>query len=152
MDKIYSTEDIEKAKISPSFEREYNLQYTGHIGNIFSLVDIEDAIELGEKYRDLSINSGCLHGVGIDPGFSSSVTAITVVEIDTENQIVRVVLSEEHDKREMQYDFVNHTDRTGHQTKKIVRGWPACIFCSAKDESKWEIWPENRRRDSSNVS
>ena len=92
------TEDIDKAKQSPSFEREYNLQYTGHIGNIFSLVDIEKAIELGEKYKDLPINHGRLHGVGIDPGFSSSVTAITVCEIDTENQVVRVVLSEEHDK------------------------------------------------------
>ena len=98
LNKIYSEQDIEKAKQSPSFEREYNLQYTGHIGNIFSLVDIDIAIQLGEKYRDLPINHGCLHGVGIDPGFSSSVTAITVVEIDTENQIVRVVLSEEHDK------------------------------------------------------
>jgi hypothetical protein len=50
------------------------------------------------QYNELPINHGCLHPAGIDPGFSSSVTAITVCEIDVENQIVRVILSEEHDK------------------------------------------------------
>ncbi len=96
--KIYSTEDIEKAKQSPSFDREYDLKYLGKIGNVFSLTDIDKAVELGIKYQDLPINHGCLHPVGIDPGFSSSVTAITVCEIDLENQVVRVILSEEHDK------------------------------------------------------
>jgi hypothetical protein len=33
--KIYTIEEIEKAKSSPSFEREYNLQYLGGIGNVF---------------------------------------------------------------------------------------------------------------------
>ena len=34
--KIYSKEDIEKAKNSPSFEREYDLKYLGRIGNVFN--------------------------------------------------------------------------------------------------------------------
>jgi hypothetical protein len=29
LDKIYTREEIEKAKISPSLEREYNLKYLG---------------------------------------------------------------------------------------------------------------------------
>jgi hypothetical protein len=33
--KIYTAEEIEKAKQSPSFEREYNLKYLGKIGNLF---------------------------------------------------------------------------------------------------------------------
>jgi hypothetical protein len=33
--KIYTAEEIEKAKASPSFEREYNLKYLGRIGNVF---------------------------------------------------------------------------------------------------------------------
>jgi hypothetical protein len=33
--KIYTAEEIEKAKQSPSFEREYNLKYLGKIGNVF---------------------------------------------------------------------------------------------------------------------
>jgi hypothetical protein len=35
LDKIYTREEIEKAKQSPSFEREYNLKYLGRIGNVF---------------------------------------------------------------------------------------------------------------------
>jgi hypothetical protein len=37
LDKIYAREEIEKAKISPSFEREYNLKYLGGIGNVFHI-------------------------------------------------------------------------------------------------------------------
>jgi hypothetical protein len=39
--KIYTAEEIEKAKQSPSFEREYNLKYLGKIGNVFHTKDIE---------------------------------------------------------------------------------------------------------------
>ena len=44
IDKIYSGEEIEKTKASPSFEREYNLKYLGPIGNVFSPGDIDAAI------------------------------------------------------------------------------------------------------------
>ena len=33
LDRIYTKEEIEKAKASPSFEREYNLKYLGKVGN-----------------------------------------------------------------------------------------------------------------------
>jgi hypothetical protein len=59
--------------------------------------------------------------------------------------LIKPILS--HDKKEIEFPFVNKTDNEGHQTKKVVvRGWPACIFCSAKDESKWDIWPEIKSR------
>ena len=52
-----------------------------------------------------------------------------------------------HDTTEISYDYVDRTEKGGFQTQRvIVRGWPACIFCSAKDESKWEIWPEIQSR------
>jgi hypothetical protein len=38
--KIYTAEEIERAKQSPSFEREYNLKYLGRIGNVFHTKDI----------------------------------------------------------------------------------------------------------------
>ncbi|MFL6378902.1 MAG: hypothetical protein ACJ72R_15775 [Nitrososphaeraceae archaeon] len=44
LDKIYSLEEIAKAKASPSFEREYNLKYLGHIGNVFNPADIDEAL------------------------------------------------------------------------------------------------------------
>ena len=36
INKIYSDEEIATAKLSPSFPREYQLQYQGLIGNVFS--------------------------------------------------------------------------------------------------------------------
>ena len=39
--KIYTKEEIDKAKLSPSFPREYELQYLGLIGNVFSTQSIE---------------------------------------------------------------------------------------------------------------
>ncbi|MFL6432927.1 MAG: DEAD/DEAH box helicase family protein, partial [Nitrososphaeraceae archaeon] len=49
--KIYTEYDIDKAKQSPSFEREYNLKYLDRIGNVFHTKDIEAAIEKGRKYH-----------------------------------------------------------------------------------------------------
>ena len=51
--KIYTEAEIENAKHSPSFKREYQLFYLGLEGNIFSPLHIDKAIELGEKYKDL---------------------------------------------------------------------------------------------------
>jgi hypothetical protein len=57
LDKIYTAEEIEKAKQSPSFEREYNLKYLGRIGNVFHTKDIEAAIEKGRKYDPDDFNA-----------------------------------------------------------------------------------------------
>ena len=55
--KSIQNEEIEKAKHSPSFKREYQLFYLGLEGNIFSPLQIERAVELGEKYyKNLPIN------------------------------------------------------------------------------------------------
>ena len=43
--KIYDPEYIEKKKLEPEFEREYNLKYLGHVGNVFHIQDIEKAIK-----------------------------------------------------------------------------------------------------------
>jgi len=59
--------------------------------------------------------------------------------------ILKPILS--HDSPEIEYPFVNKTDKDGHETKNVVvRGWPSCIFCSAKDESSWSVWPEIKSR------
>jgi hypothetical protein len=55
--KIYTEDEIEKAKASPSFEREYNLKYLGRIGNVFHAKDIEAAIEKGRKYDPDTFNN-----------------------------------------------------------------------------------------------
>lgn len=54
--------------------------------------------------------------------------------------LLKPILS--HDDDEIEFPFVDKTER-GFQPKRIVvKGWPACIFCSAKDESEWPVWPE----------
>ena len=47
IDKIYTSEEIEKAKMSPSFPRKYERKYQGFIRNVFSPYSIEKSIELG---------------------------------------------------------------------------------------------------------
>jgi hypothetical protein len=104
--KIYTNEEIEKTKLSPGFDREYGLQYLGKTGNVFSPLQIDKAIELGERYKDLPINHYSIHSIGIDPGFSSSSSAIVVTEFLKEQSLIRVVYSEEFEKSNPQ-DLVN---------------------------------------------
>jgi hypothetical protein len=55
--------------------------------------------------------------------------------------IIKPILS--HDTWEIEHPYVD----ADLKTKNVVtRGWPVCIFCSAKDESKWDIWPEIQSR------
>ncbi len=82
--KIYTAEEIEKAKQSPSFEREYNLKYLGKIGNVFHTEDIEAAIEKGRKYDPDAFNpiyaSFTEKSMGIDPGYGSSAFGVVVTQ------------------------------------------------------------------------
>jgi len=106
--KIYDPEYIALKKLEPEFEREYNLKYLGKIGNIFNSLQIDRAIQLGEQYSldKIPINHYSIHSIGIDPGFSSSRSAIVVTEFLKEQSIIRVVYSEEFDKSNPQ-DLVN---------------------------------------------
>ena len=80
--KIYTAEEIEKAKQSPSFEREYNLKYLGRIGNVFHTKDIESAIEKGRKYNPDAFSPYYFtsRSMGIDPAYGSSAFGIVVTQ------------------------------------------------------------------------
>jgi hypothetical protein len=59
--------------------------------------------------------------------------------------LLKPILS--HDLVKIDFPYVDRTDREGILTKKVVvKGWPACVFCSARDESAWEVWPEIQSR------
>jgi hypothetical protein len=89
LDKIYTQEEIEKAKQSPSFEREYNLKYQGKIGNVFHTKDIEAAIEKGRKYNPDVIIPMSSKSMGIDPAWGSSAFGIVVTQwVDNHIQIL----------------------------------------------------------------
>ena len=96
LNKIYSSEEIEKARQSPSFEREYNLKYLGKIGNVFHTKDIDAAIEKGHGYNNLQANKMCPHSMGIDPGWGSSPFGIVITQW-TDNQI-HVLYAEEFER------------------------------------------------------
>jgi hypothetical protein len=94
IDKIYNREEIAKAKKSPSFGREYDLQYLGLIGNTFHTQDIERAIELGNKYK--ITNTYAQKAMGIDPGFGSSAFGIVVVQFS--DSIIQVLYANEFER------------------------------------------------------
>jgi hypothetical protein len=59
--------------------------------------------------------------------------------------LIKPILS--HDDREIEFPYVDRIEGVGLVVKRIVvRGWPACIFCSARDESSWQVWPEIESR------
>src|ERR671932_623569 len=92
--KIYTQEEIEKAKQSPSFEREYNLKYLGRIGNVFHTNDIEAAIEKGRKYNPDIIIPFTSTSMGIDPAYGSSAFGIVVTQ--WADGIVQIMHAEEY--------------------------------------------------------
>jgi hypothetical protein len=104
--KIYTKEEIDKARQSPGFEREYNLKYLGKIGNVFNSLQIDKAIELGEVYKSIQTNDYTLHSVGVDFGFGSSCTAVVLTEFLKEEHKIRVLYAEEFEHANPQ-DIVN---------------------------------------------
>jgi hypothetical protein len=82
--KIYTEQEIAKARGSPSFEREYNLKYIGQQGNVFSYESIQKAIEIGlwvENEREGNIHPDTRKSCGIDAGFGSSKFGIVVTQM-----------------------------------------------------------------------
>lgn len=92
--KVYTQQEIAEAMKSPSFQREYNLQYGYGIGNVVTPLEIEQALALGKSMEHLSTND--IHTtkmLGIDAGYGSSKFAFVVSEyIDGK---VRVIHSRE---------------------------------------------------------
>jgi Terminase RNaseH-like domain len=97
INKIYTADEIEKAKQSPSFEREYNLKYLGRIGNVFHTKDIEAAIEKGRKYNPDDFNPSYYftsRSMGIDPAYGSSAFGIVVTQ--WEDNHIQILHAEEY--------------------------------------------------------
>jgi hypothetical protein len=78
--KIYDLAQIEEAKKSPSFEREYNLKYGAGIGNIFNEVWIGMALLKGQRLKEVPISYHTPKTMGLDPAWGSSKFGITKIE------------------------------------------------------------------------
>ena len=94
LDRIYTAEEIQAAKASPSFEREYNLKYLGLLGNIFLTKDIDDATEQGRKLTHVNFIGYTQKSVGLDHGIGSSKFGVCITEL--EDGIVNVLHAEEY--------------------------------------------------------
>src|SRR6476619_8508730 len=157
--RIYTIEEIEKAKLSPGFDREYGLQYLGKIGNIFSPLQIDKIIELGEQYSldKIPTNDYTLHSVGVDFGFSSSATAIVLTEFLKEGRKIRVLYAEEFEKSNPQdivdicfdlyrkhwntWFFVDGANRAAVNLMKVA--WDESL--NWENKSKTTISPESMK-------
>jgi hypothetical protein len=134
LDKIYTKEEIDKARMSPSFEREYCLKYQGLIGNVFSQLSIEKATKI--EYNPDNINPNAKKSIGIDPGFGSGNFAIVATQLVDGK--VQVIFAEEYDRDEAGFSDMIHEvwklkQRCGHVTNIYV------------DAANPEIWQALKR-------
>jgi hypothetical protein len=104
LNKIYTQAEIDKAKASPSFGREYDLQFLGKIGNSFRTQDILRAQSF--DYNPDLISAGVDRVIGVDPAFGSSSTGITITSIVDDR--IAVLYSEEleHETSEKMVDLI----------------------------------------------
>jgi hypothetical protein len=96
LDRIYTKEEIEKAKMSPSFEREYCLKYLGLEGNLIHPKFIDRCQQISYDSDQIIPDSRLV--CGIDPSFGSS--KFGIVGTRFYNERIYVVIAEEHDRPE----------------------------------------------------
>jgi hypothetical protein len=121
--KIYTVEEIEKAKQSPSFDREYDLKHLGKIGNVLHTKDIEAAIEKGMLYdseitpaNPFAADFGI--SMGIDPGYGSSSFGIVITQlVDAQLQVLYADEFQRPDFNDMLNVIMDLMNK--HQVQKI---------------------------------
>jgi hypothetical protein len=134
LDKIYTKEEIDKARMSPSFEREYCLKYQGLIGNVFSQLSIDKATSI--PYNPDNINPNAKKSIGIDPGFGPSNFAIVATQLVDGK--IQVIYAEEYERDEAGFtDMIDEVwklkQRCGHVNNIYV------------DAANPEIWQALKR-------
>ena len=126
LDRIYMTDEMEKAKASPSFEREYNLKYLGKVGNVFHALDIEGAIctmQEGREMMDWSTSTMVGRSMGIDVAWGDT-SKFAIVITQYRNNKVEVFYAESFEKPLMN-EIINHImqlKQKHHCTKIYVDG------------------------------
>ena len=129
---IYDKEQIEKAKQSPDFGREYEGKYLGLIGNIFSTESIENCQKI--EYNPNQIVPNAKVSVGVDPSFGSS--KFGIVATRWVNERIEIVIAEEHHRP----DFSAMIDRIWEINNQMHI---SAIYCDAANP---EIWKELKKQ------
>jgi len=125
---IYSEEQIATARLSPEFGREFELQYLGLVGNVFSQLSIENCQKIA--YNPENINPNAKKSIGIDPGFGSSKFAIVITQyVDGKIQVIH---GEEYDRP----NFAVMIDTIWKLKAKC--GYISNIYVDAANPEVWE--------------
>ena len=95
LDTIYDRAEIEKKKQDVVWSREYECQYSGNQGNVFTKYVRDKATQNNDLIKDIPPVFQTPYCVGIDPGFGSSATGIVMTEHLQNPDIVRVFYAEE---------------------------------------------------------
>ena len=96
---IYDPKEIETRKNDVEFKREFELQYVGKQGNVFTQQQVNLCQDLGSEYSidEVPVSLYTLKSLAIDPGFSSSGTGIVVLEhIKPDNMEDKIRVIESH--------------------------------------------------------
>jgi hypothetical protein len=133
--KIYTKEEIEKARRSPSFPREYELQYQGLIGNVFSSQSIENCQK--KEYNPSLTIPNCKVSIGIDPSFGSSKFGIDVTRFV--NERIEVIEAEEYERPDFN-DMTNRVWEIKQEHKVDVNNLTIYV-----DAANPEIWQSLKR-------
>jgi hypothetical protein len=126
--KIYSQQEIENVRASPSFPREYELQYLGIIGNVFSELSIENATKI--EYNPDNINPNAKKTIGVDSGFGSSNFGIVATQFV--NNKIQVIFAEEYERP----NFQAMINRIWEIKQKC--GYISNIYVDAANPEVWE--------------
>lgn len=134
-DKIYTREELAFQRLSPSWGREFNLQFAGVMGNVFHTKDIEAAMERGRKLvmgspEPTIGNSYTQKSVGLDPGFGSSNFGVCITEYV--DGMINVLHAEEYSRP----DFDEMIDTTIELLQKYhVTKDGSNIYCDGSNPS-----------------
>jgi hypothetical protein len=125
---IYSQEQIQKARLSPEFGREYELQYLGLVGNVFSQASIENCQKIG--YNPQNIHQNVKKSIGIDPSYGSSNFAICATQlVDWKIQVIEA----------SEYQRPNFTDMIEKIWQLKQRyGYVCNIYVDAANPEVWQ--------------
>ena len=139
LDRIYTREDIEKAKSSPSFEREYNLKYLGRVGNVFHTLDIEAAIctqQEGKEMMDWSTNMMIGRSMGIDVAWGTS-KFNHIMQLKLKHHITKIYVDGANPEviRELKSRIGEYHDYYGRLTEEQIWG--------LRTSNSWQIIPVN---------
>jgi hypothetical protein len=125
---IYSEEQIATARLSPEFGREYELQYLGLIGNVFSPSSIENATKI--QYNPQKIQQNVKKSIDIDPSYGSSNFAICATQyVDGKIQVIEA----------SEYQRPNFTDMIEKIWQLKQRyGYVSNIYVDAANPEVWQ--------------